>query len=168
MNKQSQVSFGGPSFQSRRMPTQRERFLWEMERTIPWGKLRALVEPLDSDPTRVRGHSLELDRMLRIFFLQHWYRLSDAATHEALHDSKAMRDFACVGLGPDRTPGEHEIAGFRQLLDEYGLAGSLVEAADRHLRAEGVSVSPGTITDAALTSPRGLAAAVQRVLETRQ
>ena len=168
MNKHSHMSFAGPSFQSRRMPTQRERFLGEMERTMPWAELRALVEPLDEDPKRIRGHSLELDRMLRIFFLQHWYRLSDAATHEALHDSKAMREFACVGLGPDRTPAEHEIAAFRQLLDEYGLAGALIEAADRHLRAEGVSVAPGTITDAALTSPRGLAAAVWRVLETRQ
>jgi len=168
MNRHSETNFAGRAFQSRRMPTQRERFLSEMELALPWTDLRSIAEPLDADPKRVRGHSLELDRMLRIFFLQHWYQLSDAGMHEALHDSKAMRDFACVGLGSERTPAELEIAGFRQLLDEYGLAGTLVAVADRHLRTEGLAVSPGTIAEATLASANGLFAAVWRVLETRQ
>ncbi len=168
LNKHSETGVAGRSFQSRRMATQRQRFLAEMELALPWAELRSLIRPLDADPGRVRGHSLELDRMLRIFFLQHWYHLSDVSMHEALHDSKAMRDFACVGLGAERTPSEHEIAAFRKLLDEHALSGGLVDVVERHMRGEGFAVSPGMVTEAAVVSASGLIAAVWRVLETRQ
>ena len=34
-----------------------------------------------------------LERMLRIYFLQQWFNLSDPAAEEALYDSRAMRAF---------------------------------------------------------------------------
>lgn len=168
MNKHSEVRFAGPSFQERGALTRRERFLAEMERTMPWAKLRALVEPVYANPKNRRGHPLDLDRMLRIHFLQHWYHLSDAAVHEALRDSAAMHAFACVGLAPGRAPGEIEICGFRLLLEEYGLAGAILDAVDQHLRRMGLSVAPGTIVDAALAGARGLVAAPWNASETRQ
>lgn len=154
MNKHSEVSFGGPSYQSLRLPTQRERFLMEMERALPWAKLRELVAPVYADPRGLRGNPLELDRMLRVHFLQRWFHLSDAAVHEELLDSRAMRAFACVGLGPDRAPEEIAICGFRQLLEEFGLGKALADAAERHLWAQGMAVSPGAIVDATLSTAR--------------
>ncbi len=154
MNKQVEVSFGGPSFQSRRLPTQRERFLMEMEQALPWAKLRGLVAPVYADPRRVRGNPLELDRMLRVYFLQRWFHLSDAAVREELLDSRAMRAFACVGLAPDRAPEEISICGFRQLLEEFGLGNAIVDAAERHLWEQGMAVSPGAIVDATLSRAR--------------
>jgi IS5 family transposase len=41
-----------------------------------------------------------IERMLRIYFFQHWFNLSDPAVEEALYDSVAMRDF--VGIDLDR------------------------------------------------------------------
>jgi hypothetical protein len=32
-----------------------------------------------------------VERMLRLYFLQHWFNLSDPAVEEALYDSQAMR-----------------------------------------------------------------------------
>ena len=39
------------------------------------------------------------ERMLRIYFLQHWFNLSDPAVEEALYDSPSMRRFVGIDLG---------------------------------------------------------------------
>ena len=36
--------------------------------------------------------------MLRVYFLQLWFNLSDPAVEEALYDSAAMRSFAGIDL----------------------------------------------------------------------
>lgn len=152
MNKHSRMSWVEPSFETQRAPTHREQFLLAMERTVPWSKLRALVEPLYADPESRRAKPLELDRMLRIYFLQRWFRLTDAAVREELYDSTAMRAFVCVGPGTDSAPEEAAISRFRHLLQEYGLADVIALAADRHLRALGLAIAPGAIVDARLIS----------------
>lgn len=167
--RQREPRLAAPAHRSRRIPTQRERFLADMERALPWAKLRALVEPVYTDPKGRLGRPLELDRMLRIYFLQRWFQLSDAAMHEALIDSIAMRSFACVGLGPDAASGEIEICGFRRLLQEYGLGSAVVDAAERHLRDLGLAVSPGAIVDAKVANLHPAATAGWRPAgETRQ
>jgi IS5 family transposase len=159
---------GNHAFHMRRIPTQRERFLSEMERVLPWSKLRAMVAPVYADPKNRRADPLDMDRMLRVYLLQRWYGLSDAAAHDALRDSNAMHAFACVGLMADRAPSEITICGYRLLLDEYGLGNTLIEAADRHLRSLGVSISPGAIFDPAIEYSRISAGAASGALETRQ
>jgi IS5 family transposase len=39
--------------------------------------------------------------MLRIYFLQQWYQLSDPGAEEALYDIQSMRAFAGLELGRD-------------------------------------------------------------------
>jgi hypothetical protein len=41
---------------------------------------------------------------LRIYFLQHWFNLSDPAVEEALYDSHAMRRFVGIDLGCEPLP----------------------------------------------------------------
>ena len=63
--------------------TRRAEFLEEMERVVPWAKLRALIEP--HYPKAGGGRRpKELEQMLRIYFLQQWFNLSDPAVEEAL------------------------------------------------------------------------------------
>ena len=112
-----------------KFPTQREIFLAEMECTVPWHKLRALVEPMYANQFRRRPHLIELNRLLRIFFLQRWFRLTDAAVRESICDSNAMRAFVC--LSADAVPNEEEIGRFGRLLDAYGLTEDLVLSAER-------------------------------------
>jgi len=168
MNKHSHVTLTGPSFQAKRAPTRREQFLAEMERTVPWPKLRALVDPVYSDPATRRARPLELDRMLRIYFLQRWFRMTDAAVREELDDSAAMSAFVLVGPGSDCAPDESAICKFRSLLQEYGLAEVICMAADRHLRALGFAVAPGAIVDAKLirTSSAQVQAPFARIIDT--
>jgi IS5 family transposase len=43
--------------------------------------------------------------MLRIYFLQQWYGLSDEALEDALYDSIAMRAFAGIDLAVENDAG---------------------------------------------------------------
>ena len=40
-----QRSFASLSFESKKKPTRRERFLGEMDKVVPWEALLALIEP---------------------------------------------------------------------------------------------------------------------------
>jgi IS5 family transposase len=42
--------------------------------------------------------------MLRIYFVQQWFNLSDLAVEEAHYDSAAMRDFVGIDLGRELVP----------------------------------------------------------------
>jgi len=62
---------------------------------VPWSRLVAAVQPYY--PKGQRGRPpIGLERMLRIYFLQQWYGLSDEALEDALYDSMAMRAFAGI------------------------------------------------------------------------
>src|SRR5215467_544496 len=69
-----------------------------MERVVPWSGLCALIEPFYPKPGNGRP-PIGVERMLRIYFLQHWFNLSDPAVEEALYDSQAMRRFVGIDLG---------------------------------------------------------------------
>src|SRR5271170_4846453 len=88
--------------------TRRAMFLEEMEQVVPWAKLCVLIEPHYPKPGNGRRPK-ELEQMLRIYFLQQWFNLSDPAVEEALYDSATLRQFAGIDLGsgpvPDETTG---------------------------------------------------------------
>ena len=84
----------------------RARFLADMDRIIPWKELTAAVESVYPKGSEAGGRpSIPLERMLRIYFLQLWFNLSDPAVEEALYDSAAMRSFAGIDLGVEAAPG---------------------------------------------------------------
>ena len=66
--------------------TRRAIFLEEMEQVVPWRELYALVAPHYPQPGNGRP-PVGVERMLRIYFLQQWFNLSDPAVEEALYDS---------------------------------------------------------------------------------
>ena len=78
--------------------TRRALFLEEMEQVVPWRELCALVEPHYPKPGNGRP-PVGVERMLRIYFLQQWFNLSDPAVEEALYDSAVMRQFVGIDLG---------------------------------------------------------------------
>ena len=70
-------------------PTRRAVFLAEMDRVVPWRQLCALIEPVYPKPGKGRS-PVGLERMLRIYFLQQWFDLSDPGAEEALYGSLAI------------------------------------------------------------------------------
>jgi IS5 family transposase len=67
--------------------TRRARFLAEMDAVIPWPQLVRLIEP--HYPKAGNGRQpLGLEKMLRIYFLQQWFNLSDPQAEDAIYDSE--------------------------------------------------------------------------------
>jgi IS5 family transposase len=54
--------------------------------------------------------------MLRIYFMQQWFNLSDPAAEDSLYDSESMRRFAGIEMVEDAVPDESTILRFRHLL----------------------------------------------------
>jgi IS5 family transposase len=129
--------------------TRRAAFLAEMQRVVPWSELCALIEPVYPKPGNGRP-PVGLERMLRIYFLQHWFNLSDPAVEEALYDSSAMRAFVGIDLGREPVPDETTVCKFRHLLESHELGRGLFEQVARHLQARGLKVASGTIVDATI------------------
>ena len=101
-----QRTFSSVGFERHGKQTRRQRFLAEMDTIVPWRKLYRLIEP--HYPKGDRGRPpIGIDRMLRIYFLQVWFNLSDPAAEDALYDSTAMRDFVGIDLGREPAPDEN-------------------------------------------------------------
>jgi IS5 family transposase len=66
--------------------TRRTLFLEAMEQVVPWAELCALVEPVYAKAGNGRP-PVGAERMLRIYFLQQWFNLSDPGVEEVLYDS---------------------------------------------------------------------------------
>ena len=150
MKKPTQATFAASGFETYRKPTRRERFLAEMERVVPWGELCALVEPVYPKSGGPGRPTIGLERMLRIYFLQHWFNLSDPAVEEALYDVASMRAFVGIDLGREPVPDETTACKFRHLLEEHGLGKRLFEQVGRHLDSQGLKITTGTIVDATI------------------
>ena len=148
-----QRTFAGLVWDSKKKVTRRERFLAEMEAVLPWAELRALLTP--HYPRSVRGRpAMPLDTMLRIYFLQQWFNLSDPAAEEALYDSEAMRRFARIELGEEAVPDETTILHFRHLLEQHQLTEQLFALVRGLLEEKGLLLKAGTIVDATIiTAP---------------
>ena len=76
-----------------------------MQQVVPWEKLCALIEPVYPKPEGAGRPPVGLERILRIYFLQQWFNLSDPAVEEALYDSASMRQFAGIDLGNEPRAG---------------------------------------------------------------
>ena len=101
----SQRTFASMAWNGKGKVTRRERFLAEMDAVIPWPRLVRLIEP--HYPKAGQGRQpLGLEKMLRIYFLQQWFNLSDPQAEDAIYDSESMRRFAGVELGDDVVPDE--------------------------------------------------------------
>jgi len=145
----TQLSFATLDHQNKKKQTKRERFLAEMESVVPLGALVGLIDP--HYPKAGNGRRpYRLDVMLRIYFLQQWYQLSDPGAEEALYDIQSMRAFAGLELGRDAIPDETTILNFRHLLEAGDLTKAIFEAVSKHLEDKGALLRGGTIMDATL------------------
>ena len=91
-----------------------------------------------------------LAKMLRIYFLQQWYNLSDPAAEEALYDSETMRRFVGIENGQDTIPDESTIFLFRHLLEEHRLPDRIFAEVKALLTERGLVMNEGTIVDATI------------------
>jgi IS5 family transposase len=144
-----QTTFASLAFETKKKRTRREVFLSEMDAVIPWARLLGVIEP--HYPKAGQGRPpLGLERMLRIYFLQQWFNLSDPQAEDALYDIESMRRFAGVELGEDPVPDESTILRFRHLLEEHRLPERLFAEVRTLLEERRLLLKSGTIVDATI------------------
>jgi IS5 family transposase len=147
--KRVQTTLASTGFEKYTKTTRRAQFVAEMDRVVPWRALCARIEPVY--PKAGNGRPpVGVERMLRMYFLQQWFNLSDPAVEEALYDSPTLRAFVGIDLGQEPVPDETTVCKFRHLLEEHGLGRVLFDEVTQHLRAQGLAVSTGTIVDATI------------------
>lgn len=136
-------------YEQYRKPTRRDMSLATMEQIVPWEALCSVIEP--HYPKAGKGRPpVGLERMLRMYFVQHWFNLADEACEEALLDSTALRRFVGIDLGRERVPDATTLLKFRRLLEEHELGAALFAKVGEVLQAQGLKVGTGTIVDATI------------------
>jgi IS5 family transposase len=98
----------------------------EMELAVPWSELQALIEPHYAKAGNGR-QPVGLPMMLRAYFLQQWFDLSDPGVEEALYDSPALRRFTGVDLWRAPAPDETTVCRFRHLMEKHDLGGRVLD-----------------------------------------
>src|SRR5258708_37174134 len=121
-------SVGGKTgFEKCGRKTKGERFLEEREQMVPWAELQTLIEP--HYPKGENGRPpVGLSLMLRVYFVQQWFNLSDPGAEDALYESPVLRRFVGIDLARAPVPEESTILRFRHLLEKHGLGGGMLNA----------------------------------------
>ena len=81
-----QTTFASLAFERKKKQTRGERFLAEMEAVVPWAALLTVIAPHYPTTGRRGRPPMPLSTMLRIYFMQQWYALSDPAMEDALYE----------------------------------------------------------------------------------
>src|ERR1700737_2350111 len=144
-----QLTLATTGFERYAKTTRRAAFLAEMEQVVPWSALCELIAPVYPKPGNGRP-PIGVERMLRIYFLQQWFNLSDPAVEEALYDSRAMRGFVGIDLGREPVPDETTVCRFRHLLETHELGHQLFAKVNGYLDRHGLKIGTGTIVDATI------------------
>ena len=144
-----QRTFAGMAWEKKGKVTRREQFLAEMNAVVPWRRLMAVIEPYY--PKGEGGRQpMGLEKMLRIYFVQQWFDLSDPAAEDSIYDSESIRRFVGVELGEDRVPDETTILRFRHLLETHDLTEAIFAEIRSLLEEKRLLLKAGTIVDATI------------------
>ncbi len=145
-----QTTFASLAFDRKKKRTRRERFLADMDKVVPWTSLLEAIEPHYPKSGRRGRPPMALATMLRIYFMQQWYALSDPAMEDALYEIESMRRFAELDLTNDAMPDETTILKFRHLLEKHGLTAQMMNIINDTLAQQGLLLKGGTMVDATI------------------
>ncbi|WP_165046368.1 IS5 family transposase [Adlercreutzia sp. ZJ138] len=143
-----QITFADIQNASRKRVTKREEFLRQMDKAIPWEALVALVKPYYFEGKRGRK-PMGIEKMLRMYFLQLWFNLSDEGVEDAIYDSRAFSEFMGISFGlGDQAPDATTLLKFRRIIESKGLAAQMLDCVNAVLESKGVMMRGGSIVDA--------------------
>jgi len=140
-----QTSFASLEYAGKKRQKRREKVLGEMDRVVPWPALIALIKPNYPRSGRVGRPPIGVERMLRRYFLQQWYSLSDERLEDAIYDSQAMRKFVGIDLSREQVPDATTLLKFRRLLEDNQLTKAIFERVKLHLGERGLLMRGGTL-----------------------
>jgi IS5 family transposase len=143
-----QHSLSDDGFEMFRNKTRKEPFLEEINYLVPWSKLTEAIEPYYPKPEGAGRRPIGIERMLRIYFLQHCFNLSDPAAENTLYHSRALRHFAGIDLGREPVLDETTICKFRHPMEKHNPGDQLFHQVNQYRKNNGIKVSRGNFVDA--------------------
>ena len=146
MNKQ--ITLSAFNDELAKVRTKKKEFLAQMDRIIPWGEWKALIQPYYYKGER-GNKPYELELMLRLFILQNLYNLSDEGTVGEVIDSRAFSEFCGVDSS-NQVPDGDTLGRFRNLLMKHGLQQQLFAQVVTMLTERGLILKKGTIVDSTI------------------
>lgn len=145
-----QKSFSDLEYANKKKLTRRDRFLAEIDKATPWGKLHQEIEPFYPKVKGAGRPPIGLARMLRMYVAQQCFGLSDEGIEDAIYDSQAIRGFVGIDLNRESAPDATTLLKFRHLLEANGLTKKIFDTINGHLAEKGLMMREGTIVDATL------------------
>lgn len=145
-----QASFADLDYANKKRLTRREVFLNEMDAVIPWPALLARLEPHYPKSGRRGRQPMALESMLRIYCAQNWFNFSDRQMEDALYEIESLRRFCGFSCITATLPDETTILNFRHFLEKHDLSSAMLGEINRHLKAQGLLVSKGSMVDATI------------------
>lgn len=131
----------------------KQKFLEEMEKTLPWVTLLAQCRKHYKESEMGRPKT-EIELLLKIYFLQQWYNLGDPTVEAEIHDSIAFRRFLHIDL-VENVPDESTICRFRHFLEKHRLQEKFFRKTVGILEEKGLLLKRGTIVDATIIHASG-------------
>lgn len=136
---------------SNKKTTRRSDFLNRMDKIVPWNKIIDLIKPFYYN-NKTGRKATELETILRMYFLQNWFSLSDGAIEDEIYDSLAMKDFMKISASNYNVPDETVLCNFRHLLEENNIGKDIEKLINSLLEENGLIMHGGTIVDATIIS----------------
>jgi IS5 family transposase len=127
-----------------------EKFLEEMDKVIMWNELLKIVNKHYEKEGNIGRNKYDSKLMMKIYFLQQWYNLSDPAMEDAIYDRLSFQKYLEIDLLGDNIPDETTILNFRHFLEKYSLPKKILEIINKALEKKGLLMKEGTIVDASI------------------
>ena len=144
-----QLTLSDIEYGNRRKKTRRETFLETMDAIIPWERLCSLIKP-HYYHNKTGRPAIGIETMLRMYFLQIWFSLSDELTEEGIYDSRAMYEFMRMDFLTGQAPDATTLMKFRHLLEKSEIQKKIQGEIVILLDENGLVMHGGTIVDATI------------------
>jgi len=132
-----------------------DKFLEEMDKAIPWGRLLGKICKKYYKRRDNRGRKrADVETLLRIYFLQQWFNLGDLSAEEMVHDRLSFRRFVNIDIC-ETSLDETTICKFRHFLEEHELTKKMFKIVADILTEKNLIVRDGTCVDATIIEASG-------------
>lgn len=145
-------TFHWVAFENAKKITRSRKFLEEMNEIILWDKfLKRINKHYYNSEIRTWRKKFDSKLMLKIYFLQQWYNLSDPWVEDAIYDRLSFQQFLWIDIGKKwSVPDETTILHFRHFLEKHNLQERFFDIVKKMMEQEWFIMYEWTSVDATL------------------
>lgn len=145
-------TFHGISFENAKKQTRASVFLEEMDKILLWDKfLKRIDMHYYNTKNNLWRKKFDSKLMLKIYFLQQWYNLSDPAMEDAIYDRLSFQKFLGIDIWKKwSVPDETTILHYRHFLEEHNLQERFFSIVEKMMREKWLILNEWTSVDASL------------------